>query len=69
MSLAVHYVDMEDGFVHEHFIAFMQAESQDAASLSSYIQQALITYDFDTNKMVSQGYDGASVMSGHCTGV
>ena len=37
--------------------------------MSSYIQQALITYDFDTNKMVSQGYDGASVMSGHCTGV
>ena len=39
-------------------IAFMHAESQDAASLSSYIQQAL--YDFDTNN---------SVMSGHCTGV
>lgn len=36
-------------------IAFMQAESQDAAS---YIHQAL--YDFDTNN---------SVMSGHCTGV
>ena len=39
-------------------IAFMHAESQNAASLSSYIQQAL--YDFDTNN---------SVMSGHCTGV
>ena len=36
----------------------MHAESQDAASLSSYIQQAL--YDFDANN---------SVMSGHCIGV
>ncbi|XP_011407407.1 PREDICTED: zinc finger MYM-type protein 1-like [Amphimedon queenslandica] len=69
MSLAVRYVDIEEGCVHEHFIAFMQAEHQDAESLSSYIKQALITYDFDINKMVSQGYDGASIMSGHCSGV
>uniref|UniRef100_A0A1X7U2P7 TTF-type domain-containing protein n=1 Tax=Amphimedon queenslandica TaxID=400682 RepID=A0A1X7U2P7_AMPQE len=69
MSLAVRYVDIEEGCVHEHFIAFMQAEHQDAESLSSYIKQALITYDFDMNKMVSQGYDGASVMNDHCSGV
>ncbi|XP_011406500.2 PREDICTED: zinc finger MYM-type protein 1-like [Amphimedon queenslandica] len=69
MSSAVRYVNIEEGCVHEHFIAFMQAEHQDAESLSSYIKQALITYDFDINKMVSQGYDGASVMSDHCSGV
>ncbi|MCH9717061.1 MAG: DUF4371 domain-containing protein [Gammaproteobacteria bacterium] len=69
MSFAVRYVDMNDGCVHEHFLTFIHAEGLDAASLSSYIKQLLTTYDFDTNKMVSQGYDGASVMSGHCTGV
>ena len=60
---------MTDGSVQEHFLTFIQAESLDASSLSSYIKQLVSTYDFDTNKMVSQGYDGASVMSGHCTGV
>ena len=47
--------------VHEHFLTFIQAEKVDAASLSSYIKQLISTYD--------QGYDGGSVMSGHCTGV
>ena len=61
--------DMTDGCVHEHFLTFIQAESLDAKSLSSYIKRLITEYDFDTNKMVSQGYDGASVMSGCCTGV
>ena len=69
MSFAIRYVDMTDGCVQEHFLTFIQAQSLDALSLSSYIKQLISTYDFDTNKMVSQGYDGASVMSGHCTGV
>ena len=49
-----------------HFLTFIHAEKLDAASLSSYIKQLLSTHDLDPNKM---GYDGASVMSGHCTGV
>ena len=53
----------------EHFLTFIHAEKLDAASLLSYIEQLISTYDLDPNKMVSQGYDGASVMSGHCTGV
>ena len=69
MSFAVRYVDMTDGSVQEHFLTFIQAERLDASSLSSYIKQLVSTYDFDTNKMVSQGYDGAIVMSCHCTGV
>ena len=69
MSFAVRYIDMTDGRVHEHFLTFIQAEKLDALSLFSYIKQLICGYDFDTNKMVSQGYDGASVMSGHCTGV
>ena len=67
MSFVLRFVS--DGSVHEHFLTFIHAEKLDAASLSSYIKQLIFTYDLDPNKMVSQGYDGASVMSGHCTGV
>ena len=69
MSFVVRYVNMTNGGVEEHFLTFIQAETLDALSLSTYIKQLIETYDFDTNKMVSQGYDRASVMSGHCTGV
>ena len=69
MSFAVRFVDVSDGSVHEHFLTFIHAEKLDAASLTSYIKQLISTYDLDPVKMVSQGYDGASVMSGHCTGV
>ena len=65
MSFVLRFVS--DGSVHEHFLTFIHAEKLDAASLSSYIKQLISTYDLDPNKTVSQGYDGASVMSGHCT--
>ena len=41
----------------------------DAQSLSSYIKDILLQLDLDCSKVVSQGYDGASVMSGRCSGV
>ena len=37
--------------------------------MSKYIKGLITGFDFDLNKLVSQGYDGASVMSGNCTGV
>ena len=37
--------------------------------MSDYIRQLLTTFDFDVIKLVSQGYDGASVMSGRRNGV
>ncbi len=55
---------MTDKKVHEHFLAFLHAECLDAASLSDYIRELL-----DTCKSVSQGYDGASVMSGRHNGI
>ncbi|XP_011409319.1 PREDICTED: uncharacterized protein LOC105316201, partial [Amphimedon queenslandica] len=42
---------------------------QDATSLTGYIKELVTGFDFDFLKMVSQGYDGANVMSGHCSGV
>ena len=34
---------------------------------ASYIKQLISTYDLYPNKIVSQRYDGANVMSGDCT--
>lgn len=69
MSFVARYFDINDRQVHEHFLAFHQAKCRDAFHLSEYIRELITGFDFDVNKLVSQGYDGASVMSGHCTGV
>ena len=60
---------MSDGKIHERFLAFLQAKCLDAANLSLYIKELVTGFDFDLNKLVSQGYDGASVMSGQFSGV
>ena len=41
----------------------------DAEALATYIINTLQQHGLDPSKIVSQGYDGASVMSGHYTGV
>ena len=41
----------------------------DAEALATYILDTLQQHGLDPSKIISQGYDGASVMSGHCTGV
>ena len=69
MSFVVRYCNVSDGKLHEQFLAFLHAKCLDAASLSEYIKELLTGFDFDLNKLVSQGYDGASVMSGQYTGV
>lgn len=63
------YFDINDRQVHEHFLAFLHAKCLDASHLSEYIRELITGFDFSLNKFVSQGYNGASVMSGHCTGV
>ena len=47
----------------------MQATSLNAESLSSYLIKILEDNELDPACIVSQGYDGASVISGNCTGV
>ena len=69
MSFVVRYFNMSDGKIHERFLAFLQAKCLDAANLSLYIKELVTGFDFDLNKLVSQGYDGASVMSGQFSGV
>lgn len=68
VSLVLRYY--YNGTVHESFLNFQQAESLDAAGLSSMIIKCLEKYglEYRTN-LVGQGYDGAAVMSGRHSGV
>ena len=61
----------EKTFTHTGFHDWKHALGRHglAESLASYILETLKKYQLDAKLMVSQGYDGASVMSGRCSGV
>ena len=69
MCFVVRFVNMSKGEIHEHFHTYVEANSLDATSLSIYNKDLLAKFNLDFMKIVSQGYDGASVMSGRCAGV
>ena len=68
MSVVVRYVD-HVAVIHEHFLTYIEAVSLTADKLTEYIVSVLKQFRLDPQCMVSQGYDGASVMSGQCSGV
>ena len=55
--------------LQEHFLTYVQAARLTADGLTSYILEILERFALDPQWIVSQGYDGASVMSGRCSGV
>ena len=63
------YVDIESATLFERFLTYVEATSLNAESLSKYILDTLKEYGLDPQCIVSQGYYGASVMSGCCSGV
>ena len=69
LVIVLRYVDKTTCNVFERFLTFVKAESLNAESLSDYIIRTLRDYNLDPALIVSQGYDGASVMSGSCSGV
>ena len=69
LAIVLRYVDPEKASIHEHFLTYVEATSLDAESLSSYLLTTLRDLKLDPTRIVSQGYDGASVMSGRCSGV
>ena len=70
LVIVLRYVDMSTCTVHECFLTFVVAESLNAEGLSDYIIKTLKEHNLDPALIVSQGYDdGASVMSGSCSGV
>ena len=69
LSIVIRYVDVDTAEQNERFLSYVKASSLNAEALSSYILTALHDTGLDPSGIVSKGYDGASVMSGHCSGV
>ena len=69
LAIVLRYVDIETATVCEQFLTYVEATKLDADSLSTYIITTLNQHGLDPKCIVSQGYDGASVMSGRCSGV
>ena len=67
MAIVLCYVS--DATVDEHFLCFVYAKELNAESLTKYICDTLTSMCIPITNCISQGYDGASVMSGSCTGV
>lgn len=67
LSIVIRYVECDR--IVERFLTFVIASDLDAEHLSKYILDTLTLYNLDVSMIVSQGYDGASVMSGCCSGV
>ena len=68
MVIVLRYVDVKEATVHERFLTYVEVSDLDAKSLSEYIITTLQSH-LDLHSLISQGYDGASVMSGRCSGV
>lgn len=64
LAIVVRYVDVDTATVFERFLTYVEATSLNAENLSSYILDTLKQNELDPRCIV---YDGASVMSGHCT--
>ena len=55
--------------IHEEFVGITKAQSLDADGLTDTIIERLKRINADMKSCVGQGYDGASVVSGHLNGV
>ena len=62
------YVD-DSAAQNEHFLTYVEVKFLDAEELASHILKTLHYHKLNPSTIVSQGYDGASVMSGNCSGV
>jgi len=69
LAIVLRYVEIDTPTQHEHFLTYIKVASQNSESLSAYILDELDKCGLNPNNIVSQGYDGASVMSGRCSGV
>jgi len=69
ITFVLRCIDPKEGTVHEYFLTFVEATTLGTKGLTESIVDTLTKHGLDLACIVSQGYDGASVMSGHCTGV
>jgi len=69
LAIVFRYADVDTGTVYERFLTYVEADNCIATSLTSYIKEVLDKYQIEPCKMVCQCCDGASVMSGSCSGI
>ena len=69
VAIAFRYVDVSSATIYERFLTYVHAEKLDAESLVKHILDTLALYQLDPTFIISQVYDGASVMSGCLSGV
>ena len=55
--------------VREEFVGFVGMDDVSAQAISAQILKRICELDLDVKNCVGQGYDGASTMSGHISGV
>ena len=65
------YVDPEStvASIQERFLTFFPASNLNAGRLSQYIKTILEQFSLDPQMIVSQGYNGTSIISSNCSGV
>ena len=69
LTIILRCIDPKEATIHEYFLTFVEATSLDAKGLTQYIVDTVTKHQLDLTCIISQGYDGASVMSGNCSGV
>jgi hypothetical protein len=67
MSLCVRFT--LNGVLREEFLKYVKVVDTTGISLSKVIMEEFSQLGLDCNYLIGQGYDGASVMSGHMHGV
>lgn len=68
LSLSLRYVST-DFTINEVFVGFVVLQKQTGREIASEILKQLSDLGLSTDNLVAQGYDGASVMTGHTNGV
>jgi len=71
LSIFLKYVTYENNqtVINEVFVGFISLEKLDPESISNKIIFKLQEWGLDLSKLVGQGYDYASTMGGHVSGV
>ena len=66
LAIIILYVNVDDAKLYEKFLSYVVATVLDITSLLTFILDTLRNNNLDLDCV---GYDGASVMSGHCSGI
>ncbi|VDH97194.1 Hypothetical predicted protein [Mytilus galloprovincialis] len=69
LSLCIRYVDNDTYEVRADILGFVEPKEVDAEHIANAIVNNLDKWGLPLQKLRGQGYDGASVMSGHVSGV